>query len=104
MTQSNCPARLMTASAASVRVTLAPAFLVGCVALVALFHIACWRIVRMLGGGVRVFVVTETLFHLLAAGTALGIYQFLQDSAFLPSNISAVALLWGIAMWLERRW
>src|SRR5262249_26454254 len=38
-----------------------------------------------------------------AAGVGLGMYQFLQDSSFLPSNISAVAMLWGIALWLDER-
>jgi hypothetical protein len=80
-----------------------PAFLAGYLALVALLHLAWWRIVASLGGGAGAFVVSEVLYHASAGGTGLGMYQFLQDGAFLPSNIAAVALLWGIAFWLERR-
>src|SRR5438874_69724 len=82
---------------------LEPAFLVGYLALVILMYRGWWRLVQALGGGVRVFVTSVVLFHVAAAGTGLGMYQFLQDSSFLPSNISAIALLWAIVLWLEKR-
>jgi len=74
-------------------------FLIGYLVLLIALHVAWWRIVAALGGGVRTFLTSQ----LLGAGTALGMYQILQDSSFLPSNIAAVAMLWGIAMWLENR-
>ena len=80
-----------------------PAFLLGYLALLVMLHVAWWRIVRAVGADVRVFVVSVVMFQLLAGGTALGMYQFLQDGAFLPSNIAAVAMLWGLAMWLDGR-
>ncbi|HYO08147.1 MAG TPA: DUF6798 domain-containing protein [Tepidisphaeraceae bacterium] len=79
---------------------IAPVFLAGYLALIVLLHVAWWRMVRALGGGGAAFVVSAALFYLLAGGTGLGMYQFLQDSAFLPSNIAAVAMLWAIALWL----
>jgi hypothetical protein len=33
----------------------------------------------------------------------LGVYDFLQDAAFLPSNVANVAMLWGIYFWITRR-
>jgi Domain of unknown function (DUF6798) len=80
-----------------------PAFLIGYLGLVVALHVAWWRIVAILGGSVREFIMSEVLFALSAGGTGLGMYQFLQDSAFLPSNIAAVAMLWAIARWLEDR-
>jgi hypothetical protein len=80
-----------------------PAFLLGYIALLMLFHMAWWRIVRALDGDAEMFVISEVLFHLCAGGTALGMYQFLQDAALLPSNIAAVALLWAMGLWLEKR-
>ena len=82
---------------------LEPAFLIGHVLLAVLLHVAWWRIVRALGGGVGAFVVSEVLFHLSAAGTGLGMYQFLQDGSFLPSNIASVIALWGIYLWIVSR-
>src|SRR5699024_8831996 len=77
--------------------------LVGHVALAILLHAAWWRIVRALGGGVAAFVLSEVLFHVSAAGTGAGMYQFLQDGAFLPSNIASIAMLWGIFFWITGR-
>lgn len=78
-------------------------FLIGYLALLIALHVAWWRIVAVLGGGVRTFLTSELLCQILGAGTALGMYQILQDSSFLPSNIAAVAMVWAIAMWLENR-
>jgi hypothetical protein len=80
-----------------------PAFFIGHLALAVLLHVAWWRIVRALNGGTAAFVVSQILFHVSAAGAGLGMYQFLQDGAFLPSNIASVAMLWGIALWLSGR-
>ncbi len=73
-------------------------FVVGYLLLVALMHIAWFRIVRHLGGDAVTYLVSVIFFELSAAGTGLGSYQFLQDGAFLPSNIAAVAMLWGIVL------
>jgi hypothetical protein len=80
-----------------------PAFVIGHVGLAILLHLAWWRIVRALRGGIAAFVLSELLFHVSAGGTGLGMYQFLQDGAFLPSNIAAVAFLWAIYLWIVDR-
>ena len=80
-----------------------PAFLAGHVLLAVLLHTAWWRIVHAFGGGAAAFVLSELLFHVSAGGTGLGMYQFLQDGAFLPSNIASVACLWGIYFWMADR-
>jgi hypothetical protein len=80
-----------------------PAFLVGHLLLAVLLHLAWWRIVRVLGGGGAAFALSEVLFHISGAGTGLGMYQFLQDSAFLPSNVASVAFLWAVYFWIADR-
>ena len=80
-----------------------PVFLLGYLALLVLLHAAWWRIVVLLGGGVAASFLSEVFFHISGGGTGLGMYQILQDSAFLPSNISAVALLWGLMLHLADR-
>jgi hypothetical protein len=80
-----------------------PGFLVGYLLLVVLMHIAWFRIVRHLGGDAVTYLMSVIFFELSGAGTALGSYQFLQDGAFLPSNIASVAMLWGIALGWEGR-
>jgi hypothetical protein len=82
---------------------LAPAFFIGYAALLLLFHVAWWRLVRVLGGGAGAFIVSEVLYHVSAGGMGLGMYQVLQDGSFLPSNIAAVAMLGGLVLWVERR-
>ncbi|MEM6560968.1 MAG: DUF6798 domain-containing protein, partial [Planctomycetota bacterium] len=79
------------------------AFLLMHAATVVLLHLAWWRIVRTLRGDLSVYVVSVLLYHALGGGFGLGLYAFLQDSSFLPSNAAAVALLWGVAFWLVRR-
>ncbi|MEM8872845.1 MAG: DUF6798 domain-containing protein [Planctomycetota bacterium] len=80
-----------------------PAFFIAHLATVVLLHIAWWRIVRLYRGGVATYIVSVLLYHALLGGFGLGFYAFLQDSAFLPSNVAAVALLWGVSYWLIRR-
>ena len=77
-------------------------FFAGYVALAALLHVAWHRLVRAAGGTEGAYLVSVLLFYLLAAGTGLGMYQFLQDAAFLPSNIANVAMLWGVLLWADR--
>ncbi len=79
------------------------AFLLAHLATVVGLHAAWWRIVRTLGGDAAGYAVSVLLYHAMAAGFGLGMYAFLQDSGFLPSNAAAVLLLWGIALWLEGR-
>jgi hypothetical protein len=66
-------------------------------------HVAWLAIVRRIGAGLRTYLLSTLLYHLSAGGLGLGVYQFLQDGSFLPSNISAVATLAAIAFWLNRR-
>jgi hypothetical protein len=82
---------------------VAPAFMIGYLGLVVLMHVAWWRLVRLLGGGTGTFVLSVLTYQVSAAGTALGNYQILQDSAFLPSNIAAVAMLWMLTFRLDGR-
>jgi hypothetical protein len=78
-------------------------FLIGYLALVALWHLAWLRLALALGGTLRVYLLSVIFFFLSAAGLGLGVYDFLQDSALLPSNIANVAMLWGICFWITRR-
>jgi hypothetical protein len=80
-----------------------PGFLIGYLALVVLLHIAWRRLVLLLGGCDSVYLASVILYQLLAAGTGLGMYQFLQDSSLLPSNIANVAMLWGVYLWVRGR-
>jgi hypothetical protein len=50
-----------------------------------------------------VYLLSVLLYYLSAGGLGLGVYHFLQDSSFLPSNISNIAMLWGIYFWITRR-
>lgn len=90
-------------------------FLAGFLLTVAAFHYYIWRIVMLLRGwrgdgrddtdlaGGGTYLLTVLLFHLFAGGTGLGGFQFLQDGAFLPSNVANVAMLAGIAYLMELR-
>jgi hypothetical protein len=80
-----------------------PAFMAFYLALVVLLHAAWLRIAVALGLTARHYLLSVLLYYLSAGGTALGSYQFLQDSSFLPGNVANVALLWGIAFWIDRR-
>jgi hypothetical protein len=80
-----------------------PAFLIGYLALAILLHGAWHRITLRLGGSDGTYLLSVILYYFLAGGVGLGMYQFLQDSAFLPSNISNVAMLWGFYFWITRR-
>lgn len=80
---------------------LEPGFLVGQIALVVAFHISWLGIVLALRGSARTYLVSVLLYYLSAGGTGLGVYQFFQDNAFLPSNVANVALLCGIAQWIR---
>jgi hypothetical protein len=90
--------RLMMAAHA-----LEGAFLVGYFVLIFAFHIAWMRLAILLGGSLQTYLVSVLMYHLSAGGTALGMYQFFQDSSFLPSNIANVLLLAAIVLWIDRR-
>ncbi len=64
---------------------------------------AWWRITKSLGGGVPAFLASVVVYHILLGDRALGFYSLLQDGQFNAGNVAAVALLVGIAMWLEKR-
>ena len=82
---------------------LEPAFLAGYLLLAVLLHAGWRRLVVALGGSDGAYLVSVALYYLLAGGVGLGMYHFLQDSAFLPSNISNVAMLWGVCFWVGGR-
>lgn len=79
------------------------AFIAGYALTVIGLHVACWRVVRALGGSPAAYLLAVLLYHLSAGGTGLGGFQFLQDGAFLPSNLANVAMLFGIAMLMESK-
>ena len=79
---------------------LEPAFLAGYLLLAVLMHVAWRKLVLRLGGSNGAYLLSVALFYVLAGGVGLGMYHFLQDSAFLPSNIANVAMLWGIYFWV----
>jgi hypothetical protein len=78
-------------------------FLAGYLALIIFFHIATRGIIKHLAGNDAAYLLCIALYYLSAAGTGLGVYQFFQDSSFLPSNIASVALLFGIYLWLIQK-
>ncbi len=71
-------------------------------ALVAFLHVGWYWLVRQLGGNSAVYLLSAVIFHIFAAGTVPGLYHFLQDGSFLPSNVAAVAMLWAIVLWNAR--
>ena len=77
-----------------------PAFLVGYLALAILLHVAWLRLTLAVGGGTSAYLLSVVLYYVSAGGVGLGMYTFLQDSAFLPSNVANVAMLWGICFWI----
>lgn len=81
-----------------------PGFLISYLALLGLLHWGWLRLVRLLGGSVRVFLLSVVFFYLSAGGTGLGMYQFLQDASFLPSNVANVAMLWAMVFWIAGRY
>jgi hypothetical protein len=78
-----------------------PVFAAIYVLLVAAMHFAWLGIARQLGGGTASYLVSIALYYLSAGGTGLGMYQFLQDSSVLPSNVANVALLWALLLWIR---
>lgn len=80
-----------------------PAFLGGYLALAVLMHVAWRKLTHALEGDDTTYLSSVVLFQLMAAGTGLGMYQFLQDSSFLPSNISSVSMLWAVYFWVRGR-
>ena len=75
---------------------LEPAFLLGYLALAVLLHVVWRKLTLRLGGTDGTYLLSVILYYLLAGGVGLGMYHFLQDSAFLPSNVANVAMLWGV--------
>jgi hypothetical protein len=71
--------------------------------MILMLHVAWRGIVHHLGGRNGAYLLSVAFYHLSAAGTALGMYQFLQDSSVLPSNIAAIAMLWALWMWMIGR-
>jgi hypothetical protein len=80
-----------------------PVFLTAYVLLIALLHAAWLGTARALGGGRGAYVASLALYYASAAGTGLGMYQFMQDSSFLPSNVANVAMLWAVWLWIIGR-
>jgi hypothetical protein len=76
-----------------------PSFLVGYLMLAVLYHLGWYVLTVRVGGGQMTYLLSLLLFYLSAGGFGLGMYQFLQDGSFLPSNIANVALLWALVMW-----
>jgi len=79
---------------------LEAAFLAGYLALAVLLHVAWRKLTIRLGGTDAAYLLSVVLFYLLAGGVGLGMYHFLQDASFLPSNIANVAMLWGVYLWI----
>jgi hypothetical protein len=78
-------------------------FLIVYLSLLALLHLAWWRLNRILGGTAGTYLLSVVFFYFSAAGFGLGLYSFLQDSSVLPSNISNVAMLWAICFYTTGR-
>jgi hypothetical protein len=83
-----------------------PVFLATYALLVLLFHVAWLGIAKHVIPGAAVapaYLLSLALYYVSAAGTGLGFYQFFQDSSVLPSNIANLAMLWGLYLWMTRR-
>ncbi len=80
-----------------------PVFLIGQLLLIFLMHLGWFRLVIRLGGTRMTYLISVLLFYVLAGGLGLGVYEFMQDQAFLPSNIANVAMLWGLYCWIARK-
>jgi hypothetical protein len=80
-----------------------PAFLGGYLLLVVAWQWGWWRTAAALGGTEREYLMSVVFYLLSAGGFGLGMYDFLQDAAFLPSNIANVAMLWGVCWWIRCR-
>jgi hypothetical protein len=78
-------------------------FLIGHVLTVIGLHAAWFGIVRRLGGCITTYLLSVALYHLSAGGLGLGVYSFLQDGEFLPSNVAAVLALLAVWAWLANR-
>ena len=91
-------------SAWVLKLGVAPAaFLIAHLACVVGLHAAWLGLVRRLGGGFAEYTASVLVYYAMAAGFGLGMYAYLQDSGFLPSNAAAVLLLWAIVLWVGRR-
>jgi hypothetical protein len=82
---------------------LRPAFLIGYLGIIVFFQWGWFCINRVFGGTRRTYLISNILYFVSAGGAGLGVFDFLQDSAFVPSNISNVAMLWGLYFWITRR-
>ncbi|MCC6238824.1 MAG: hypothetical protein IT448_00775 [Phycisphaerales bacterium] len=80
-----------------------PAFLLGQLLLIFFMHVAWFKLVLRLGGTRMTYLISVLMFYVLAGGLGLGVYEFMQDQAFLPSNIANVAMLWGLYFWIARK-
>jgi len=69
--------------------------------LIVALHVAWRGIVGQLRGSTGSYLLSVLLYYSSAGGTGLGMYQFLQDSSVLPSNIANVAMLWGFFLWMR---
>lgn len=81
-----------------------PFFFAAYLLLIGLMHFAWLRLARAVGLSAEGYLLSVLIYYLSAGGLGLGSYQFLQDGALLPSNISAVAMLWSLVLWVDRRW
>jgi hypothetical protein len=72
----------------------------GYLLLAVLMHVAWRKLVLLMDGTDGTYLLSVALFYVLAGGVGLGMYHFLQDSAFLPSNVANVAMLWGVYFWI----
>ncbi len=93
---------LLTAGLMSVHL-LEPGFLIGYLVLIVLWQVFWRRLVIELGGDDRIYLISVFVFYLSAAGISVGVFQFLQDGCFLPSNVASVAMLGGIVNWIGGR-
>lgn len=82
---------------------LRPAFLVGYLLLVIVWHLAWLGIAKAVGLSRKAYLLSVIFFFLSAGGLGLGVYDFIQDASFLPSNIANVAMLCGVYFFILGR-
>lgn len=78
-------------------------FFVGQIVTILVFHTAWLGLVKRFGGSIFTYLLSLILFYASAGGLGLGMYRFMQDGSFLPSNVAAVLTLAGIYFWVGNR-
>ena len=79
------------------------AFFTGYVLIVVFFQLAWFKFNQLLGGNRNSYLLSNLFFWISAGGLGLGVFDFLQDASFVPSNVANIAMLWAMYYWAKHR-